>query len=1466
MKRALSRGPADPSLSTWKGRFLGRPASSSVSLGGVAALVAVMAQAGPASAQVVGDLRIRMPNVFMVIDNSAAMLRAKDGSAAYDCSAGEKSRWVTLVEVLTGTVNDLECDTSSSTMRIRSDDCYPVHNCHSQITDAVTGLRGDLYSFPYRQGNPKNLYPIKFQDGSESCSSSSNSCRYNQGGNEWNQANDGLLDTYGDRIRFGLSTFDGLANVADIPWPIAISAQASGAGVTWSSSSVFSYRNASYWWDAGAATTWLTGTPAFGGDILMYTPNFVVAVPDCPYSTPAGTTGLYRCVQNKFDVGIQNPRALPWAGRMVGFGDPDATTADTIAHNEMAQLVVIGATRRVGYNSSAQYNAQYAPLAASMRDVYQLIRNDFGAGATEAVTKPHLYSTPATKVPIGPRNDPYYLSGGGGCRDQHVIVFTQGEAAGDIEETMGSWAKQLLVDEGVTTLVVGVGLDTANWINPGTLLVEPIDCKTDLTDADLLPNTNVVCERHPVNPLAWRFADHQATDVGDPTGLGLDLLPGTPDDVLSNADRAGIRACCNLLETAVMGSPTPATARPYFAQNQAQLKNDLAGVLQAIAGGTLSRTLPVFANATPTKNVGSAAADGYELRSSLDVPPTLSVPALPQKESLWEGHLERIRTTCVAGVATPQAMDPLRGDDFEKNLVDGGTRYFVSVNIEDKERNSFGSVRSRSGIYGDPNSWDYLFESGTNDVGDFNRLTTGGAGVSSGGVADDALIPRASFAAQLDAAESGPVGASDHYELLELKGSDKNGCDSATNSGSGGSWEDRCTDRILNWYLGGKTQLGTEPLRASQIGAIYKSNPVVIGPPLPAQGDELYDSDRLSGAVSFTDAHKLRPTMLYAQSVDGQLHAFVMSKNAPDGPTGYNAVPKPDANTVNNELWTLVPPAVFPQLWPNFDQHARLVDGPIAWADVALKKDVSGRFYPYRTATDVANGVGEYRTILVVSGGPSTAGGWYYAVDVTDPTKPRFLWQLSTAGEKKDERKPLFGDFTPAAAITTLRLNEGAGFREIPVAILSGGGYLATPNGYRTTRRSATPWGGIDHQPRTHIRDWGDNRAGRSVTVVELYSGRIIMRMGGDHCPGCGTPYSDHPLDDSDNPILHDQVTLPDDGDPGIFDSPITSAPVPYPAGVGKISSRIYVGDADGTMWRINVSDPDPELWTAEIAFDGYNRGGGGKKTLEDAWIEVGPGSPGTVSTALGGVPDDIAAATMGQPVISTPLLSTDSREAVTVTFATGDQEGFQLSSAGMVNLLITFVDYINPATGQFQPYTNYRLFASDPALQGVEMAFMDGTRVTGPLNMFDGTILFGYFEPGAPGAACTFGQGGWCGIHYLDHDGANPGEPRATMDLDGGGGIERCTPFAADEVVFGISLRERPSCQTGTSTPAADTWLSGSYGTQSTQVSGGFEVVMHTGQGGSVEAGGGQTKSMRKGIDPPRARSYVRSWASAIE
>jgi len=335
------------------------------------------------------------------------------------------------------------------------------------------------------------------------------------------------------------------------------------------------------------------------------------------------------------------------------------------------------------------------------------------------------------------------------------------------------------------------------------------------------------------------------------------------------------------------------------------------------------------------------------------------------------------------------------------------------------------------------------------------------------------------------------------------------------------------------------------------------------------------------------------------------------------------------------------------------------------------------------------------------------------------------------------------------------------------------------------------------------------------------------------------------------------------------FDSPITGIPVAYPTGQAAVADRIYVGDADGTLWRVDITDPDPSNWTARIAFDAYNHNAApGVSTLGDAWVANGVNKDSALG--LGTTPPDTAAA-MGQPIQTAPLLSLNEQGDVVVTFATGDQESFSTVSTGMVNIVASFADKFDPVAFGNGPH--YEPMVDTATGLGVEVAFVDGARATGQLNLFDGQLYYAYFSPDTTGS-CNYGKGGLCAYAYNSNTAL---KPQAFIDVSGDGPAvppalpsdQACEDFGppnynGDEVVFGVSLNLVPSCSSAPST-FTDPWMAGSYQTVTQSNVGQYQLSMQTGQS-SVAPNNAKTPSHKVNLPAPKAKTRVRTWVSVVE
>lgn len=817
-----------------------------------------------------------------------------------------------------------------------------------------------------------------------------------------------------------------------------------------------------------------------------------------------------------------------------------------------------------------------------------------------------------------------------------------------------------------------------------------------------------------------------------------DLAPGG----LCSAAVGALKTCCTLHRIAYHGG----TNKAYFADNMGTLKSALSSVLADITVSSTSRTLPSFASVSSTSG-GSilAPAVAYQFASSFTV---------PGGTSLWNGNLDRKRYVCSSqsGVlqATIDPVDPAKGDDFSAN---------VNSNDPVRPRRFFSYINKVNGtIRSERSARPWVF-------------TDDGIGTTTGLVTGNGLLNGQLFSTELSNPNN--LGALDMNPLVlpalceQLQVSDTQ----------------QCALRLIKWNVGETTpgfSLTREPSLCpfggvcSELGSIYHSTPVAVGPPREFLRDESYSN--------FASLNSKRPLVVYTATTDGQLHAFKVASNDP------NDTFKVEVKE-NNELWSFFPPVVLPRLLGAFNQQSLLLDGGIVVKDVVFNRD---------EVAAAGNSGPQWRTVLVAGGGP--AGGFYYALDVTDPTKPNFLWQLST----DSDGNRLFGRTSPPPAITTLTIQNSLGKKEeVAVAVLAGGESPLTNGSCNRQPKSYShikfkgPYG-----IRNSVRCWqnvSNDGPGRSLTIVRLDTGEVLMNFRG------GT----------------------NEGPPGLlangraklvpFDSPIAGQPIAYPGQTGSVASRIYVGDADGTLWRVDVSSSKPSDWTVELAWDAYSMNGDSPQGSE------------TIQTA--------------------PVVSIDPFGNNIVLFSTGEQTQFNggyKSNNRVWSLKESVVSGVSYVTDNWV------------------VPLTDGTRVTGPLSLFDGVVYFSTYSPAdSLSNACSAGYGSVWGVDYISSNNGGPVGRYAVDPNDPSQGYVTNVDQQPGVLVFGVAVAQTPSC---VETQAfVDPYL-GSRVSVSNASTSRFELVFQTGGTSGSPSDNSKTKTVTRLLPSPRQTVRVNSWAAVIE
>ena len=181
---------------------------------------------------------------------------------------------------------------------------------------------------------------------------------------------------------------------------------------------------------------------------------------------------------------------------------------------------------------------------------------------------------------------------------------------------------------------------------------------------------------------------------------------------------------------------------------------------------------------------------------------------------------------------------------------------------------------------------------------------------------------------------------------------------------------------LVNYLRG---QFGYEDRSGNTVdNRLYRYREAVLGDALESQPAFMAKpvfSYPYKGYMDFVTANASRVGTVYMGANDGMMHAF-------NGDTGV-------------ERWAYVPTMVIPNLWKLADKnystlHTNYVNGSPITSDVC----VSG--------CDSDSAV--WKTILVA--GLNGGGRGYYALDITNPTTPILLWELTTttgAGTVKDD-------------------------------------------------------------------------------------------------------------------------------------------------------------------------------------------------------------------------------------------------------------------------------------------------------------------------------------------------------------------------------------------------------------------------------------------------------------------------------
>jgi type IV pilus assembly protein PilY1 len=619
-----------------------------VTLGKVFTAIAVATVARDAGAQI--DTNPPLQNVMLLVDSSGSMEYANDGSVVTcdetDASlpasiapkgTSQKTRWMQLIEVLTGDVKDPECysqDRGSTSFKnefslggaLPYDFNYhvPYHRFLSGSGAAACTIgAGVPDANPFAWGSTPFKYHI-FNSPGTACTN-------------FEQSETGLLDSYRDRMRFGLMTFD-----------TSIDA---GTGL------------------AGGTADYLNGNTGTWSYFLNWRLN-----PDCNANAscakgrPAGCATI---PDPAMEVGARNAAAPPWEGRMVPFGSPAATITDVRNTNEHIQQVLT-ALRPFGAT----------PINGLLNDARDFFKND---GDKDYVTGAASCDNQTGVGCFGPKDDGLIKNG---CRTNNIILLTDGEPNLDLRpycegssggydghcpyaDTTDKIVQDLATNtdprKAIKTFVIGFAVSTVTTGQP-----QPLDCSKISS-----------------------FNQDQGTgqfDPGDVCSAKIDPVTMQPiplDPKLS--------ACCTLAKIAFYGG----TGNAYFATNATELREAISDIFDRIGGAISTRTAPVFATNANANQGGafsfySSFHSGRDMEGGVTLKASVWSGILERQRTECEAKTQNGITTI-----TPERrdIDSDKGDRFSDNVNAADTshpRTFYTVVANDDgsgNRNSLGTIR-----------------------------------------------------------------------------------------------------------------------------------------------------------------------------------------------------------------------------------------------------------------------------------------------------------------------------------------------------------------------------------------------------------------------------------------------------------------------------------------------------------------------------------------------------------------------------------------------------------------------------------------------------------------------------------------------------------------------------------------------------------------------------------------------------
>lgn len=483
-------------------------------------------------------------------------------------------------------------------------------------------------------------------------------------------------------------------------------------------------------------------------------------------------------------------------------------------------------------------------------------------------------------------------------------------------------------------------------------------------------------------------------------------------------------------------------------------------------------------------------------------------------------------------------------------------------------------------------------------------------------------------------------------------------------------------------------------------------------------------------------APQCRPTMLYTGTHDGQIHAFRVDRlQSLSGDCAEQAVPPVADEERGSERWSLIPQHLLKQGHELFSTGKKLMDGQLVVQDVLMERGDP-------TLSDDELEAAAWRSVLTAGYGQGGRG--YIALDVTQPMdidSVQIQWEIDATSRCKDGQctsfENGFGSDFSLLGLTVAKPAYGTAFlnaKEVAIAILPGGDASDDP-----TRPDE----------------------GRVVYIVRLDTGEKIAEfsnnMGNIRTLGGGS-----------------------------FEllAPMTGSPAAYPNLPAAVTTRVFLGDAGGRLWRINMENASPSAWTMHLFHDPYD----GQSPFP---------SPNESNR---------------QPVMGTPKLALDGPYGhLAVVYGTGSVD---YSSSELSRSLVVSVSEQTAINGSVDLAVNwFKVFDANEKLTGEPEVFASAAYFTTHVTNTS--------------SQCDAATGRLYGVHYVDaaEEGDSLDTTVAALDEDGDPLTLSKVTFISTgaSVPYGVQVIERPACMPG--------------GSVADGVQGQAQLVLNIAQGGTSDS-----------------------------